>query len=232
MKFIVCVLMLLPFVTKAQADSSRNSIGLFMETGPVFGGSEDAGNNMSTGGLQYTKRFSKWFSYAVVAGYANSEIEPVKLRVSNAWYDTFRTARVDRSAGLVVLGANIEGQRQFYKKLHFFGGLSFRVGYGTGKGDTVLTKEFNVMQYDSVFQKYNVTRGNTSVQWSGSEVSMFYAGFTPYFGLKLEFRRFSVGTCFMNYLTFKTVTDRSRSMGMMDFNMSNVAQQFFVRYKF
>ncbi len=229
MRFIACVLLLLPFAANAQADSSRNSIGFFYETGPVFG---VADNNMATVGFQYNRKLSKWFSYGATVGRAICEVEPVNLRVLNTWYDTFRSARVDRSAGLWLLGVNIEGQRQFYRRLYFFGGLSFRVGYGTGKGDTVLTKEFNVMKYDSVFQNYNVTRGSTSTQLSGSEVSMFYAGFTPYFGLKLEFRRFSVGTCFMNYLTFKTVTDRSRSIGMMDFSMSNITQQFFVRYKF
>lgn len=232
MRFLAFVLMLLPFAANAQADSSRNSIGLFAEAGPAFGGGDNAGNKMSTVGLQYTRRFSKSFSYAVVAGYASSEIEPVNLRVSNRWYDTFRTARVDRNAGLAMLGANIEGQRQFFRRLCFFGGLSLRAGYGSGKGDTVLTKEYNVMKYDSVLQSYNVTKGSMSVQWQGTEVSMFYAGFTPYFGLKLEFKRFSIGTCFMNYVTFKIVSDKARSVGMMDFNMSDVAQQFFVRYKF
>jgi len=232
MKLMICMLLAAPITVWAQkTDSFRNSVGLFYETNWLFRNA--ISSPMETAGFQYVRKGKKWLNYNISVGYGNYESTPERYWVRNVHVDTFRSVSRNKKFDLAILGLGIEAERQFYKKLCFFAGLGLRLGYGRGPTDSVFEKRYLFREYNP-FIEDTVVSGNWEIRHSaGPDESMFYAGLTPYFGLKVDFKRFSVGTSFMNYIALTIMpmsgggTDR-----VIEFIENNITQQFFVRYKF
>ena len=231
MKIIVFSLLLLPLHLLSQTiDTPMNSISLLGEARIGSPGNNNA--SMSTLGVQYRKKGKKYLSHTFTAGYGSYSYSRYDnlIKISG---DTAKTRRFVDNINLGILGSGIEAERQFYKKLYFFAGLELHAGYGTGTADTTITKQYNVLLYNphtgTLYETMVYGPGSTT---SGPE-SMFYIGLTPYFGLKLEFKRVSIGTAFMNYVTFSDIMQKAgNTYGSIDFDMGNITQRIFVSYKF
>jgi hypothetical protein len=233
MKYIICLSLLLPAQLFAQTtDSIIHGIGLFAETNVMSGNSQNAG--MATVGLQYCKKMKGHLLYNISLGYGSYNDHPAAI-VTSIKGDTVISRSVGSKIDLAVLGFGLEAQHQFYRKLYFFGGVQLRIGYGSGTTDTNITQQYNETRVNPVTgaTENGITTFVTAV--SGPSATMFYGGFTPYFGLKLEFKRFTIGTSFMNYFTVRSINVKGRSEGngtMSDFDSNNLSQRFYVNYKF
>lgn len=229
MKLTHLVFLLLPVHLLAQtADDRSNSIGLFGETNSMFSNSNSA--SMSTSGLQYHKKRGKHSSYSFTAGYGNYNHSPNSETVLISG-DTAKGRSISDNINLGILGFGIETERQFYKKLYFFAGLELRAGYGSGTVDSTSTNEYNALQNNPGGPPFETVVSQPYNTRSGTE-SLFYMGFTPYFGLKLEFKKFSIGTSFMNYVHYEAISTKGGgSYGSLNFDSNNITQQVFVRYK-
>jgi hypothetical protein len=231
MKLIVATLLLLPFGLLARnADSTRHGLGIIGETNAMF---VAPGNvSMNSFGLQYTKKTRKHFSYNIIAGYSDYLHRPVSS-FSVIKGDTATSKTINTNMGLGILGFGVEVERRFYKKLYFFAGLEVRAGYGVGSRDTTLTKEYNETMPNPYGGPPEVGFTTSSTGISGPDATMFYAGFTPYAGLKIDFKRFSVGTSFMNFISYTSLHVKGAGAdNMLDFDTNNIMQRFFVAYKF
>jgi hypothetical protein len=231
MKLMICLLLAAPITVWAQnTDSFRNSVGVFVETNALFVGDENP--NMKTMGLQYIMNTKKILRYKVSVGYADYWHMPRGV-FHAVQADTVKMRKVNRYINLGMVGVGLEVQRQFYRKMYFFAGFDLRAGYGTGKSDTSVNKEYTFKFYDSTANRsFDIMQSNSDIL-RGPDVTMVYAGFTPYFGLKLEFKHFSVGTSFMNYFAYRSIQSKGgHNDALIDFSSANITQQFFVRYKF
>ena len=222
--------MLLPNHSFAQvADSSRQAIGFLGEANSMFGGNDNA--IVSTVGLQYNKWYKKNVSYKIIAGYGNYNHSPRGITQAIDQDTAIRKA-ANTKIDMAVIGGGIEVQRQFYKKLYFFAGFEIRVGYGSGTIDTTVTSEYYAPQINPYTGATVQGIATSSFDKSGTTATMFYFGLTPYFGLKLEFRKFCLGTEFKNYIYHTSVHYNSNREGLTDFDLSNISQSIFVQYKF
>ncbi len=230
MKYGIWLLLVLPVTLFAQqSDNRSNSIGLFSESNSMF--TSDRGPLMQTMGVQYLKRSKKVIEYKVSIGYSNYAEMPSYNGLYSIQSDTARWSNVSKKSNLGILGFGVEAKRQFYKKLYFFAGFDVRAGYGNGKSDTTGTKQYSAMQFNPVtnaLQEVFITE----TFHREAPATMVYAGFTPYFGLKLEFKRFAIGTSFMNYFAYRSIQLKGgQNDALIEFDFSNITQQFFVRYK-
>ena len=228
-------LLFLPIILFAQAPvtvpaSCINSIGLITETNGILGG-QDMGS-VTTFGVQYTRKKEKKPAYFIGLGYATYTGSRPSAMQTIVTRDTAESRWAKDKIDMLMLSGGVELQKQFYHKLYFFGGIQARLGYGVGSRDTMQEKTYNGYQFDPATKKYYKTTEHYAGELGSVDNSMIYFGVTPYFGLKLAFKRFDIGTTFMNYVTFKALTAGGKSDGMVDFSINDLTQQFFVRYKF
>ncbi len=232
MKYILCISLLLPVQLFAQnTDSVKHGIGLFAEMNTGFNSGQNA--SMTTMGLQYTKKTKGPLSYNISLAYGNYENRPLPL-AGFIKGDTVYGRSVGHNIDLAVVGFGLEVQHQFYRKLYFFSGLQLRLGYGSGNTDTAIMQQYNYSGPNPAGTSNNgVVTYETNER--GPSATMFYAGLTPYFGLKLEFKRFVIGTSFMNYFTVQSLNVKGGGEGNgteAGFDLSNLSQRFFITYKF
>lgn len=231
MRYFICLLLVMPLSVSAQkADSFRNSIGVFGETNTYFAW----GAEMNTAGLQYVRKSKKWLSYKASIGYAYYQNTHEDYWGRKIQADTIMYSASNESIKLGILSIGIEAQRQFYKKLYFFTGFDVRCGYGKGMTDTFLVKEY-------MYSWRNPFSGNMEEDIRGDNTygsrmptTMTYCAFSPYVGLKVEYNRFSFGASLLNYWCYVSIAKNDWGLygGLFDFDVSNISQQFFVRYKF
>ncbi|MCD6011186.1 MAG: hypothetical protein K0Q79_1048 [Flavipsychrobacter sp.] len=226
---MIWVLLLLPATAFGQVDSFRNSIGFFGETNALFTGYGEP--IMKTFALQYIRKSKKVLQYKVGIGYGGYEQPPYAL-MDSIYGDTAESRSVIKYIDLGIISLGVEAQRQFYRKLHFFGGIELRAGYGNGTTETSIIKEYNVV-YNIPPYRWHETGVDFSYS-RGPNVTMTYVGFTPYFGLKLEFKRITLGTSFMSYVYYTKIKKEPKGYAdnSVEFDGGNITQQLFVRYKF
>ena len=224
-----CLVVLLSLVTAfsyAQDTTGKKyALGLFGETNGMFSGNNVAG--LSTGGVQYTKRSKKYFGYKLMLGTGIYREHP-QATITSIITDTVYKQRIATHARLGIIGGGINWERRFYGKLHFFAGLDLRIGYGTGNEDTTFITESyvnNALMVPGI--------ATTAVSATGPGADMFYAGFTPSFGLELKWKRLNIGTEFMNYVTYTSVNVHGHgTTGNMDYDAANITQRIFIQYRF
>lgn len=231
MRCLQLFFLLLPISLTAQTQPKVrvNSFGLFAETNGILGNADNG--SISTVGLQYVRKKEKKPAYTVSLGYTTYTSGRPSVMQTLVTRDTAESRWNSDRIDMLMLGVGMELQKQFYRKLHFFSGLQLRAGYGNGARDTIQEKTYNYYQYNTATKRYERTTEHATRTLGSTDITMLYFGFTPYFGLKLDFKRFVIGTSFMNYVTFRSLNDGGHTDGMVDFSINDISQQFFVRYK-
>ncbi len=229
---IVFLSLFVVFQGNAQTlDSSRNAIGVFGETNSMFSGTGDP--RYSSSGLEYSKWNKKHLGYTVTIGYGNYSQTPSLASIRVVGFDTLTGKRATVNISMGMIGFGVQAERQFYKKVYFFAGFHVQAGYGSGKIDSTVTKEYNVQQVDPV-TGFNYT--NTVISFgakTSATANMFYMGFTPSVGVKLQFKKFCIGAEFMNYVTFRSIeSEKGYTESSVDFDFANITQRLFVQYRF
>jgi hypothetical protein len=126
-----------------------------------------------------------------------------------------------------MVGLGVEWQRQFYKKVYFFAGLEWKAGYGSGSSDTLEQVETIMPPPDPNGAPKYWTK-TTVYTGERQPVDMLIMGAAPHIGAKLEFKRFTIGTMYLNYLWFTTTQTKSSSMASIDLDVTNIYHRFFV----
>ncbi len=228
--FLISLVLLATSSFAQRGDSARNAIGIYGETNGMF-----SGNNVSTmftAGIQYNRWNRKHFSYKLMLGMGNYS-ERDHGGSSSISNDTLVIKRNVLDIKLGVIGAGVKYDRQFYRKLYFFAGLELRAGYGSGTQDTSIVREYNKPLSTPVGGPGLMGLYSTEQTKDGVTASMFYAGFTPSFGLELRLRRFTIGTEFLNYVSYRSVSLPHHSTdATVDFDSGNLTQRVFLHYRF
>ena len=231
--FFLCLcffLWLCPRLFAQAVDSSRHAIGFFGETNTVFAG--NGVPSLSTAGVQYNQRIKKNLGYRIILGYGSYNDMP-QAAISSINQDTAISRAVNTRVNMVVVGGGVEGQRKFYKRLFFFAGLQIIAGCGSGTEDSRVTDQYNEALVNPLTGVFFPGVGSFSYTESTTAVTMFYVGFTPYFGLKLDFKKICIGTEFKNYVNYRSVKSHNGSTeSLTDFDSNNMTQSVFVQYKF
>ncbi len=225
-----CLLLAPLHLFAKSADSTQNAIGLVAETHTLFGNYNTPSAN--TVGISYKRTAGGGKTYTATLGYSSFYQGPLS-GLTSIRQDTAFSRRPFTRADLAVVGAGVEWSAQLHRKLYLFGGLEARIAYGAGSRDTAVSKQYSTLQTSTVNGKtYEmVTESRTDV--TGTPTTVFYAGFAPYAGIRYELGRFSLGTAFSNYQTFTSVHPQGHSSeSMLDLNIGNVAQRFFILYRF
>lgn len=199
----------------------KNELGLMGETG--FGN-----NNKNTGftGVQYKRWVKPYMGYRVLAAYGEY-YERYHLLSETKLGDTVIETSRETTVPLASLGAGIEMQRKFYKRVYLFAAVEVRGSYGRGRYNHVISQrvENNAVNY------YAETAFTPQ-----ADVRMFSVFATPSIGAKLQWRKFSIGTEIsalqLGYTNTKYKYEVNNSGGMIDFNAGVFRQRFFVHYCF
>jgi hypothetical protein len=228
---IIVLLMAFSIVASAQSPEGKvNALGIYGESNGMFSG---VGNPvMNTVGLQYNKWNKRHMGFVVTLGYGSYVQEPSIANNFLIGSDTLRGKIAKSHFDMGIVGFGIQAERQFYKKIYFFAGFQVRAGYGSGQVDTTITHQYNVPQVDPVTGITYQNMVMTAYGKTGSAASTFYVGLTPSVGAKLNFKKFCIGTEFMNYITYRSQTAAGRTDGLIDFDIANITQRIFVQCRF
>jgi hypothetical protein len=199
----------------------KNELGLMAETG--FGN-----NNKNTGftGLQYKRWVKPYMGYRIIASYGEY-YERYRLLSETRLGDTVIETSRATTVPLASLGAGIEMQRKFYKRVYLFAAVELRGSYGHGRYNHIVSQrvENNAVNY------YAETAFSPQ-----ADVRMFSLFATPSIGAKLQWRKLIIGTEIsaiqLGYTNTKYQYDMSNTGGMLDFNAGSFRQRFFVHYCF
>jgi hypothetical protein len=229
MKLIHLLALALPLNLHAQDTIKKQvAIGLVQEANRMYQGNGTP--YISTVGLQFRKNYKRNFSYSALLGYSHYLVVPQR-NFSYIKGDTAYARSETSNIGMAVLGLGLEAERHFYKKVHFFAGLELRGGYGGGTTDTVITRQYNAVHTSSGSVYTYIASDERHVK--GADESLVYAAVTPYVGGKIELKKFSFGLSFMNSLYLRlTQPEGHPSLGLLDFDLSNVTKRLFILYKF
>ena len=228
--FLVLSVLLSGYSFAQNVDSKTKSLGVFGDTNAMFSTNDNP--TFNSVGVEYTKWLNKYIAYRVMLGYGNATNIPNLAFTDRISSDTITGTTTKSNISLGILGFGIEAERQFYKRLFFFAGFEIRAGYGNGSVDSTITTRYfgqNINPLTNTVYNEFYSVSNTR---SGPMANAFYVAFTPSFGLKLEFRKFSFGTEFMNYCSYRAIHSRSTVFDdSFDFDFGNITQRFFVDYK-
>lgn len=226
--FLIC--MLASYNAGAQKiDSAHNALGLFAETNTVI--SDARNSSIGMAGLQYNHHNKKGLGYRLIAAYGSYHRNPFD-GYTEIKQDTAIGRYQDVKIAMGFIGAGLEAEKQFYHRLYFFAGFEMRIGYGSGRIDTTVTEEYNgpFINPKTGYSYAGVV--TATYDKTGPAATMLFLGFTPYFGLKIAFRRIAIGTEFKNYFNHTSLHSGSSAEGVTDFNSSSVSQSIFIQYKF
>lgn len=150
---------------------------------------------------------------------------PQYYQVSN---DTVYKKTPLTNGNMGIVGVGLEAQRQFYEKVYLFAAIEGKFGFGSGRVDTLTERSVESPQHPLQHPVGPIPAA------SPVSVSMFYAGLTPTFGAKFQFRHITFGSeMAWNLLNYTNITYGNQSpRSLMDLDMSRLSPRFFVNYRF
>ncbi len=189
-------------------------------------------DNLTLAGLQYKKYVTEHRGIRMMAAYGNYRNfeRPFAIKISpdtnsSRGVDTTMEYNSRTNIHLGIIGAGVEVQRRFYKKVILFAGLELRGGYGTGSYDTVTTRRYNdnqkgVYEAGTLGQRLNA--------------SMIYLGLMPSVGAKLQFKRLVVGAELTGVdISFRSIkVEGGNRSGVADVSLGNVTHRLFFGWRF
>ncbi len=207
----------------AVTEEPQNEVGVF--THNTISNTSANNRNVNMLGIQYSHWKNERVGYRIMAGYGNHYSAGDIFR-KTVNIDTFIDMRTRRVADLVKVGAAAQIQRKFYKRVYLFAAVELNVGYGKGKQDTLV---------DKTYMTSNYTYENSGDYFGrpASDLTMWHASLLPSVGAKLVFKRITAGVEFFGInATYSTMKVNNKSNGLFDFDMGNLAQRFFLHYRF
>ena len=185
-----------------------------------------ASENLNLIGLQYKHWKNEHLGYRLIA--AHRSYQAVSPRSSATMLgDTLFTTKRNTDIQMAFLGAGVEMQRHFYKKIYLFVAVELRGGYGTGGYYNALTIE---KQNGSFYEH------STTPKINGAR--MLTVEMAPTIGAKMQHRNLCVGLevsfaqFAYNSIKYPLTTSPSLVNDTADFNAGELAQRVFVHYRF
>jgi hypothetical protein len=177
---------------------------------------------MNLAGVQYKKILNDKKGFRLIAGYSSYNGPEMAFSRGTSG-DTAVDRFTETNINLGIVGAGIEMQRHFYKKVYLFAALELRGGYGSGSHDTLVRKTSSSgMPY-----AFGTKEGR-------ADATMVYVGLMPSIGTKLQFKKLTVGTELSGIeSSYKQQRIENRSSyGVMDVMAGQFSQRIFVNYRF
>ena len=185
-------------------------------------------------GIQYRHQSNPILAWRATAGHFSFSNEGTTVHLYPYSADTIRTRHTYTNIKGIALSAGFEAQRQFFKKVYFYGGIEARAGYGTAYQDTQLTYQY--VERSQIFPLdtglYTTTRHTSTSGADGNGMfisATFLAGARIYIG-----RRIIIGTEFSNpayYFNYHT-PERSGNTSGIAFSLDHVTQRCYLSYRF
>lgn len=140
--------------------------------------------------------------------------------------DSVTRAHSMTKVNMPMIGAGIEMQRHFWKKVHLFAAVDLKGGYGTGTIDTFIDR--------SARSQYAGPTNTYGTSFVPQDVKMTYVALTPSIGAKILTGRVSIGLELMPLqFAYRNMSyEKGPSSGVLDFNGGNFQQRVSVGYRF
>jgi hypothetical protein len=177
-------------------------------------------------GIHYKHWRNKHVGYRFVLGAGALAIEGAKRYYSLGNPDTFYSNSDHFRLPMTFIGGGIEAQKQLYKKLIIYLGAEVRFGFGQGHEDVERVK-----YYAEPSAPNNYLQSHTEII-AGRSYSDYWIGFSPLVGLKLNLKRFVIGTEFSDPVNFVARKTATGSLGDLDFNFLRLNERFYISYRF
>lgn len=196
----------------------KNEIGLFSEIN--FSGNYSDG----MAGILYKRWAKPNKGFRLAAGVGNYSY--LQGRESTQIGDTLILTSRSYIVPMTYVSVGAEMQRTFYKKVVLYAVLDLRGGWGNGYIDSFVDKSLSVQDtsFTGISYYYSRTPGYTRTT----------IGLLPYIGAKLQFRRFVIGTelraAEIGYQ--RQNTPKYGSYGVLNVDLGNFSQRFYVTYRF
>lgn len=198
----------------------KNEIGLMFETNLT------SSENLDLVGVQYKHWKNEHFGYRIIAAQRTYESTTRDQYVSIQHDTVFRLGN-SNNIKMAFIGAGIEAQRHFFKSVYLFAAVEIRGGYGSGNYNTTLTVE-----------KQNGEYIETANSIKSNGVKMFAIEAVPSVGAKLQYKKLCFGTeAFFVHASYSKITypitaPVISSGSLLDFSAGELAQRFFINYRF
>lgn len=200
----------------------NNEIGIFSNS--VI--NTDATNTLMMTGLQYKRWVKPNTAYRTLVSYARYSTFDTRPSTRPAANDTVFTVFSNSTVNMAFLGAGVEMQRHFYKKVYLFAALELRGG--TGRGEI---EETEASQYRDAGSRQYMTADMRPL--TTSNVNMTYVGFVPTIGAKLQFNRVAFGAEIAPLeMAYKSTTAYGNTNSTFDFNLGTFSNRFFFNFRF
>jgi hypothetical protein len=201
----------------------KHEIGLFSQS-VISNGNMIGQLNMM--GVQYKNWVKPNKAYRTLVSYAQYSVSDMQPSNKTGNADTVFTNFYNTQVPMAFIGAGVEMQRHFYKKVYLFAALELRGGTGNGVVETF--EQSQPKQQGTTY--YN---GGNSTLLSSNNVSMTYVGFVPSIGGKFLFNRVSFGVEVSPIeMAYKSTTTNGVRTGITDFNLGTLSNRFFFSFRF
>ena len=200
----------------------NNEVGLFSNA--VI--STSANNTLIMAGVHYKHWVKPNTAYRTLVSFARYSMYDESPSSKAANNDTVYSVFSNTNVNMAFVGAGVEMQRHFYKRVYLFAALELRGGTGGGK-----TEDYETSKYKEPGGTYYNTSDTRPL--GIKNVSMTYVGFVPSIGGKLQFNRVSFGAelCPME-MSYKSATMSGSRNGLLDFNLGVFSNRFFFNFRF
>ncbi|MCB0698677.1 MAG: hypothetical protein H6551_00965 [Chitinophagales bacterium] len=205
----------------------RNELGLTAEM-DVF-----SGWNTTTAfqAIQYKRWKNEHFGARFLLGrkdyYSNNDFA-ASYQING---DTVVTLKPVTSGSVAIIGAGLEGQRQFYKRVHLFAAVEVKCGYGRGSIDTFTER---ALQSDPDKILPPPPHAPIVTGKSPASTDIYHISLVPTFGGKIQFKRICFGSeMALNFLNYTNIRHPNKhAIGHLDFDLGTINPRVFVHYRF
>lgn len=204
--------------------AKTNELGIAIENS-MYG---NADNYQSAIGVQYKRWKSEHFGLRLSALYRQTATEgPVYKMATSA--DTFVEQKYIQRIDMATIGAGVEAQRQFYKRVYFYASVDLRIGSGVGGNDTQTIKKYALTQGSTVSFAESIT-GDFSKR---NNVNSLYVGIVPSIGAKIQLKKVCAGIEIVShFLTYTNTSSQSENISLLDFSLDNFSKRLYIAYRF
>ncbi len=209
----------------------KNEIGVFAE--PISTSGNNYSYNYSSGysgniGLQY-KRWAKPNIAYRIMGAIGSYNQNSLIDDSKRAGDTLIAQYSGTDVPMYFVGAGVEVQRHFYRKVTLYAAIELKAGYGNGYYD-----EFETRSLESQQSGYHPDYYYDIKHLRSERATAFIADVSPFIGAKLNFRRITLGTeLSVIKLGVESLAFEQRpGYGLTNVAVGDFRQRLYVNYRF
>jgi hypothetical protein len=231
MKTLIVILsILLPATLFAQRQSTLLSSEPRMNEIGIMLGNQSMSDEftLNTIGVQYKHWVNEYLGWRAMAGYANYQSKNLQ---STYRYtpDTIFSKQVKDRINMPTISLGLEAQRRFYKRVYMYAALDLQAAYGKGNADTILTKKY------ATPGENRISFNDVTLHAQNKDVNMFFLGFTPTVGAKVNLNKLSIGleiSALQATFRHPDRTNIKASMSAIDLSFGSIVQRCFITYRF